>query len=175
MSSSSLSDHVEGYAFIEGMYRYHLRRKWADGPIALFCMLNPSTATESEDDPTIRRCIGFARGWGCGSLEVVNLFAWRSFDPKELLVPLRDVVGPRNDEFIEKAAKEATYVIAAWGAFPRAKNRGAQVVQLLSRWKPVHCLGLTKDGAPRHPLYLKSNSPRLVYGPTLPPLGVVLG
>ncbi len=142
-----------------GRYRYWLLRPLGAGPTALFCMLNPSTADAKVDDPTIRRCIGFAKAWGCGALEVVNLFAWRATDPSVVIAAFRrgeDIVGPDNDEAIIDAARRAGIVIAAWGGEPIAANRGNHVMKLLSRVADVHCLARTEAGAPRHPLYLKA-------------------
>ena len=97
-----------------GSYRYALTREWADGKCVAWLMLNPSTADADIDDPTIRRCIGFARQWGYGRLVVVNLFALRATDPR-VLVRNADPVGSKNDFYIAKAMKEAQEVICAWG------------------------------------------------------------
>lgn len=132
-------------------YRYWLRRTWNEALDGVcFIMLNPSTADAFKDDPTIRKCMGFAHKWGCGEITVVNLFAWRATDPKELRkesVP----IGPENDANILAEAK-GRRVIAAWGVDGGLRNRDKHVLDLL---KPLHveCLGLTKDGFPRHPLY----------------------
>src|SRR3989449_11540410 len=106
-----------------GTYRYALWRRWAAGPQVLFVMLNPSTADAQRDDPTIRRCIGFARRWGCGGIEVVNLFALRATDPRRLRYT-RDPVGPENVAHLARAAGRASLVGAAWGADPAARSRG---------------------------------------------------
>lgn len=144
-----------------GKYRYVLRRslgsifRWYK-PF-LFVMLNPSTADASEDDPTIRRCIDFAKREGYTHLNVVNLFALRSTDPKELRYH-DDPVGPENDRYIEEEIRQHSYgaVCAAWGAHAFAKERAEW---FLSNYAPVFCLGQTQDGMPKHPLYLRKDTP----------------
>lgn len=141
-----------------GRYRYRLARRWGPGPAVLFIMLNPSTADAEQDDPTIRRCVGYAKALGAGSLEVVNLFALRATDPNELA---RDVapVGPANNSHIWEAAQRAEMVICAWGAHPEARHRARQVVDLLhaAGARPM-CLRRTKAGHPAHPLYLPASA-----------------
>ncbi|TMG72243.1 MAG: DUF1643 domain-containing protein [Chloroflexi bacterium] len=142
-------------------YRYRLWRRWdAARPVVAFVMLNPSTADAARDDPTIRRCIGFARSWGYGRLEVVNLFAYRATDPRSLRhVP--DPVGPANLRHLAAATARARLVIAAWGADPSANDAPARK-RVLSR-PELRCLGLTRSGAPRHPLYVPATArPRRV-------------
>lgn len=129
-------------------YRYRLWRRWdRSRPAVAFVMLNPSTADARRDDPTIRRCIGFARAWGFGGVDVVNLFAYRATDPRELL-RVADPVGPRNSRHIQRAGLGAALVVIAWGAHPSAA-RSAPISLPRAR-----CLGLTRTGQPRHPLYL---------------------
>ncbi len=146
-----------------GRYRYHLRRQWGEGLSVLFIMLNPSTADATVDDPTIRRCIGFATSWGCGALEVVNLFGLRATDPKQLFTAA-DPVGPDNDRWIEQAALRHEIIVAGWGStvadhrtrFPEALRTRDRVVEELIG--PRLCaLDLTKGGEPRHPLYLRAD------------------
>lgn len=145
-----------------GRYRYWLTRTWDKSlPVVCFVMLNPSTADAHTDDPTIRRCIGFAKAWSCGGISVVNLFAWRAADPDEL--PGVAAVGPENDTCIIAAA-EGRDVIAAWGAHMADSKRAEFVTELLKQCaRSVECLGYTATGRPRHPLYLKSDSPRLEF------------
>lgn len=145
-------------------YRYTLGRAWDDsGPFVTFVMLNPSTADADADDPTIRRCTRFARDNGHGSLVVVNLFALRANDPARLLSD-PDPVGPRNDNAIDLAARSCDALVVAWGALPpRLRPRAAIVaMRLLSIRatinKPVYALGVTADGSPRHPLYLRADA-----------------
>ena len=133
-------------------YRYELGRAWATGPRVAWLMLNPSTADALDDDATIRKCIGFSQRWGFGSLTVVNLFAWRSTDPKGLATA-RDPIGPENDLHIMTAAASAAALVVAWGGEPIARRRARDVLGMLSR-RPVTHLGLTAGGQPRHPLML---------------------
>lgn len=119
-------------------------------------MLNPSTADAALDDPTIRRCIGFSQRWGFGGLVVVNLFALRATDPKELLKH-RSPIGDRNDAFIKMAIEGCALTVCAWGTAGNFMQRDEQVKNLLNGHKPVH-LGLTKNGHPKHPLYLSSTT-----------------
>jgi hypothetical protein len=142
-------------------YRYALTRTWADAPGAVFVTLNPSTADALADDPTIRRCIGFARAWGCGGLTVVNLFGLRATDPAQL-TRVHDPVGPDNDVVIRDVVTRAADfpaqrpVVAAWGAHPAAGKRAREVGGMLARQGvEVLCLGVTAAGHPRHPLYVR--------------------
>lgn len=116
----------------------------------MFVGLNPSTADAEQDDPTIRRCIGFAKEWGYGELLMGNLFAFRATNPA-IMAAADDPIGPDNDMWLNELAEEASLVIAAWGAHPIAASRAQQVVETLD---DVKCLGVTKGGHPRHPLYL---------------------
>ena len=131
-------------------YRYVLWRRWADGPHAMFIGLNPSTADETLDDPTIRRCIAFARDWGYGALCMTNLFAYRATRPADMLAQ-DDPVGSDNDGYLRRLAAEAGVVIAAWGTHGAHGGRHKAVRAMLPT---LHYLRLTKDGHPGHPLYL---------------------
>jgi len=134
-----------------GRYRYLLSRIWdAKAGRVLFVGLNPSTADAERDDPTVRRCVAFARSWGYGGILIANLFALRSKNPK-LLLNVRDPIGPENDGWIGWSSSSATLVIVAWGTWGDRFDRGKQVQRVLPG---AHCLGVTKDGAPRHPLYM---------------------
>lgn len=148
-------------------YRYRLTRQWGDrsNPVAcVFIMLNPSTADAAKDDPTIRRCISFAKREGCNLLEVVNLFAWRATDPGEL-PSVGDPVGPDNDFYLRQPYDDKPkVVVAAWGACPFAKDRAEYVLWKLLAGIDVMCLGTTKAGHPRHPLYVKNDQPLIPYG-----------
>lgn len=142
-----------------GCYRYDLRRSWGAAPFRVinFIMLNPSTADASEDDPTIRRCIGYAKSWGYGGLVVTNLFAWRSTDPL-VLYSVFDPVGSLNDGYIARWAGSSDLVVAAWGALGVIKQRCKEVLGELRELKvPVHALKLTASGQPGHPLYLPAH------------------
>ncbi len=135
-------------------YRYSLIRVWdAEKPKVLFIGLNPSSADETEDDATIRRCIGFAKRWGFGAILVGNLFAIRSKDPA-VLYEAKDPIGPENDVCLAKMAQEASLVVAAWGNNGGYRNRSEEVSALFPQMK---CLGVNKTGEPKHPLYVPSN------------------
>ncbi len=145
-----------------GTYRYSLWRSWhADAPRVVFIMLNPSTADASTNDATIRRCLQFAQSWQYGSLEVVNLFAFRTPYPQQLqTVP--DPIGSKCDRFIQIAVEQADRVILAWGNGGKLHGRDQAVLQLLNDRSGLladrlACLGRTQSGHPRHPLYLKQD------------------
>ena len=140
-------------------YRYLLRRRVGESSRrALFVMLNPSKADEKRNDATIRRCIGFARGWGFGILEVVNLFALMSTDPKALL-KAKDPVGPDNDAAIRAALEVTDTVVLAWGNHALDhEERAATVTEMAQKTARPYCLGLTVKGAPRHPLRLSKTA-----------------
>ena len=136
-------------------YRYALWRNWsrpahAPPSYALFVALNPSTANATHDDPTIRRCIGYARAWGCDGVYVVNLFAYCATEPRVLRAQ-PEPVGIRNDHYLRKLARGAHIIVAAWGVHGTHLGRDRQVRALLP---PLHCLRLTRAGHPAHPLYL---------------------
>lgn len=152
-----------------GTYRYLLTRPCEevhpDRGTALFLMLNPSTADAHADDPTIRRCRGFARGWGCNGMTVANLFALRSTDPAALLAH-GDPIGPDNDAWLRRLAREYGDVVCAWGAHSMAKARGGQVATIMqSAGARLWCLGTTKHGYPRHPLYVRSDQQLVEWQP----------
>ena len=135
-------------------WRYLLWRRWADGPVANFLMLNPSTADEVKLDPSCTRARLYAECWGFGALVVTNLFGWRATDPVEMKTA-RDPVGSLNDAAILKAAKEADLVVCAWGNHGAHLGRSKKVLQLLSRNEAaLHALRLNGSGEPAHPLYL---------------------
>lgn len=146
-----------------GRYRYALWRAWsADYPRIAFIMLNPSTADEQRNDPTIRRCIGFARAWQFGSLEVVNLFAYRVTNARELL-KVDDPVGEENNRFLIQAIEQCSTVVVGWGTRGALLGRDRQVMELLACRENVYCLGLTKNGQPRHPLYVKGDTDLVLF------------
>lgn len=134
-------------------YRYALTRRWGRGPYAMFIGLNPSTADETHDDPTIRRCIAFARAWGYEALCMTNLFAYRATQPADMK-KAADPVGWENDSTLTTLARCSGVVVAAWGAHGTYKGRDQSARLLVPR---LHYLRLTKDGHPGHPLYLPAS------------------
>ncbi|NJP09496.1 MAG: DUF1643 domain-containing protein [Leptolyngbyaceae cyanobacterium RU_5_1] len=141
-----------------GLYRYSLWREWNPDAARLgFVMLNPNRADASVDDPTIRRCIGFARSWGYGSLEVVNLFAYRTAHPK-MLCQVVNPIGIENDDYLESLAHRVDRIILAWGNWGALQGRDRAVLSLLTNQESRLCLGMTKLGHPRHPLYLRGDT-----------------
>ena len=136
-------------------YRYLLTRTWdAAGPKALFVLLNPSTATEVQNDPTVERCERRARALGHGAFRVTNIFAFRATDPRAMLAEA-DPVGPDNDAAIAESALWADRIICAWGSHGAHRNRGHSVAQSLrATGRPLWHLGLTGGGQPKHPLYI---------------------
>jgi len=152
----------------DGRYRYRLARMWdAEKPTLAWVMLNPSTADETEDDPTVRRCIGYAKDWGYGSIAVGNLFALRATDPSELDDD-PNPIGEKNDFHLRKIANEAAKVVVAWGASYSGNGLGevrrTYVTTLLEEETgEVFALDTTKDGHPVHPLYQPSDADPAVY------------
>lgn len=136
-------------------YRYALWRTWDErAPRALFIMLNPSTADEVANDPTVERCERRAVAMGMGSVWVVNLFALRSTDP-EALYSHPEPIGAENDQTIMDAARNASVVICAWGKHGHFMKRGEAVAEMLkAAGITSHFLELNKDGTPKHPLYV---------------------
>lgn len=158
-------------------HRTHLSRRWAEsGPMGVFIMLNPSTADDHENDPTIRRCIGFAKQFGWSGFRVANLFTMRATKPRDLYAMLKADPDKANDTFanvvlaeaFEEAEKSGDQVVAAWGK-PGHRNvaaRASQVQAMASiHGATLWCLGTNKDGSPKHPLYLRADSPLVVYRP----------
>lgn len=151
---------MKRYATISpcGTYRYWLERVWAKDPECMdkgyvnFIMLNPSTADAEVDDPTIRKCIGFAQRWGYAAMHVVNLFAYRATNPARLKTA-RDPIGPENDAMIEASVLSADRTIVAWGKMGSWMGRDAAVRKLLDPAR-TFALRLNNDGSPAHPLYI---------------------
>lgn len=152
-----------------GTYRYRLWREWGpvSSPLLGFVMLNPSTADAKDDDPTIRRCMGYARAWGYGGVRIANLCALRATNPKELLTHPDPCGGPLNEEALCWVAETCQRVVVAWGAFagklpayfhlsPTHVMRNARR-RHASFSEPLMCLRLTAAGFPAHPLYLPAN------------------
>jgi hypothetical protein len=150
-----------------GRYRYELRRVFSAGPVALWVMLNPSTADARKNDPTVIRVAGFTRGMGYCGFIVCNVFGRRATYPEDLLDLTIDPVGGDNDEYLAKAAREAGVVICAWGANPLAVDRAPLVLKILrdnvAPGVEVLCMGTTASGAPRHPLYLPNRTKAVPY------------
>ncbi|MBS9476185.1 DUF1643 domain-containing protein [Ancylobacter radicis] len=180
-----------------GRYRYRLWREWRLHPLpaqwdmwaeddgtpvvdgagqqigepkaCIFIMLNPSTADGNDDDPTIRRCVGFARAWGYDRLEVINLFAHRATDPQALLALTHndDPVGPRNREAFDAVlfgGHPVGTIICAWGAHGAHLGQDETALGWLGA-RARHALGLTKDGHPRHPLYVAGDAAPSLFRP----------
>lgn len=154
-------DHLKGDAASVAVYseceqfRYMLTREWAPAQgRVLFIMLNPSTATEVQNDPTVERCERRARALGFGAFRVCNIFAYRATDPR-VMRAAPDPIGPENDRAIRDSLPWADHVICAWGTHGAYLDRGAQVEQMLrAEGTALHHLGLSKGGHPKHPLYL---------------------
>ncbi len=148
-----------------GRYRYLLRRVWDHGkPRALFVMLNPSTADATVDDPTIRSCVRLTKGLGYGSFEVINLFSLRATDPMNLAKAGVPLIGPKQEGISFSAIERCDIPICAWGAHPIARDNSSFLLGHIRSYRPaVFCFGRTKDGAPRHPLYIKTGTPLEVY------------
>ena len=145
-----------------GIYRYSLTRTWGSGPAMVFVMLNPSTADASADDPTVRRCIDFAKREGFSAMAVVNLTPYRATNPAELLTADLGSEAARRASMPASIVHCAGKVVVAWGAWgDRFPGLVKQMTDML--WiedvEELWCLGTTKSGQPRHPLYLKKTTP----------------
>ncbi len=149
------------------IYRYGLWRRWDEGaPAVGFVMLNPSRANATVNDPTIRRCMGFAQRWGYGGLEVGNLFAYRCARPVGLR-QVTDPVGPDNDRHLLTLAHRVERIILAWGNGGSWGDRARDVLSLFDDGAALYCLGITQQGQPRHPLYLRNHQLLLPFRPDL--------
>jgi hypothetical protein len=163
MLTYSTADGTQGASISDcGKYRYDLWRRWdAGSTFVKFIMLNPSTADHKVDDPTIRKCIKFAKSWGYGGVKVVNLFAFRATNPKKLkALGYAKAVGPCNNTAIIEALSSAGPNIAAWGQGGKLFSRGLIVRHeiLVPRGIQLQALKISKDGTPWHPLYLRDDS-----------------
>jgi hypothetical protein len=146
-----------------GTYRYNLVRRWAEGPLLRFVMLNPSTATAFKLDPTVTRCRLRAEAMGYAGLLVQNIFAFRSTDPKGLKAT-PDPIGPDNDHFLRIPGEQIGQTIAAWGAHAKYLGRGDVVRRMFAEADiPLLCLDLTKNGSPKHPLYIAAAAQPMPY------------
>lgn len=156
----------------DGLYRYLLWRIWGDRDrCALFIMLNPSTADAEIDDPTIRRCIGFARSWGLDGIRVANLYPFRATKPADLW-RAANPRGQGNSGWIEKGVDRKGIAVAAWGAHARPEDARATRNIFYDLGVPLYALGLTQAGQPKHPLYLAGDTVPTVYEPARNPLRV---
>lgn len=136
-----------------GKYRYYLRRFWNTGEKhVMFIGLNPSTATASTDDPTIRRCINFAKSWGYAGMYMCNLYAYISTDPKKLIISGEEIAV--TNSYLRECAGFVDIIVFAWGAFELHKKRMNEIIEM---FPAAYCIKHTKNGYPSHPLYLKSD------------------
>lgn len=144
-------------------YRYTLLRRWGErAPGITWIMLNPSKADAEVDDPTIRRCMVFSQRFGYDAMVVVNLFAYRATDPRDLLeVGAEAALGPENGEWTRKACHQAAVIVAAWGTLSKPLRGAAGAISKIIQGDGyrLKCLGTTKDGQPRHPLYVRADVP----------------
>ena len=142
-------------------YRFTLWRVWGDASnYVQFIGLNPSTADETNDDATIRRCRNFAKSWGFGAMCMTNLFAFRATDPN-VMKKAQNPVGEENDEWLLKIAGSAKLIVAAWGNHGNHLGRDAKVIKLLNR--PLHCFEVSKQNQPKHPVRLRSDLKPILY------------
>jgi len=144
-------------------YRYILTRKINQNPPILFIMLNPSTADEYQDDPTIRRIIEFTKSWGYGASIVMNIFAYRSSDPSELK-KVTDPIGSKNDYYLKLVSNHVDKIIVAWGVNGNYLKRAEKVIDSLPLKERVFCLETTKGGYPKHPLYVRGDIVPIPFG-----------
>ncbi len=142
-------------------YRFALWRTWDDTlPRVMFIGLNPSTADEKNDDPTLVRCMNFARDWGYGGVCMANLFAFRATDPAAMKA-VADPIGRRNNYWLRRLAGEAGLVVAAWGNDGVHLGRGDKVRAMLPE---LHCLQMNRSGEPAHPLYQPASRQPVLLG-----------
>ena len=140
-----------------GVYRYWLQRSWGEGSTLVVVGLNPSTADANVDDPTIRKCIHYAKREGHTKLVMLNLFAVRATDPKELPMLGGLAVGPQNDTYLSQYLDAYPRFLAAWGAVD--KRMRWLIPRVVHESNRAVCLGHTKEGFPRHPLYMRNDAP----------------
>lgn len=161
MTTLALVDTGAEFSEPDRLYRYRLWRRWAEGPMLMVIGLNPSTADETQDDPTIRRCIGYAKAWGFAGLEMGNLFGFRSTDPRALRAhhtgALQDMNVAHLGATMATVLGRGGAILAAWGN--HAHGRTAPFLRLCALGGVgVACLGLTGMGEPKHPLYLRADA-----------------
>lgn len=142
------------------LYRYTLTRTWSKKVVRriAFIGLNPSTATELQNDPTVARCMNYAHDWGYDECTMLNAFGFRATDPK-VMKEQEDPVGTDNDLYIKKIVLKADQVVCCWGNHAAHHDRSETLLSLLKSWnRPLHCLTLTKSNQPGHPLYLRKDA-----------------
>jgi len=173
-------DKVKTDAYISDCtkYRYWLTRVWdKDLPRVMYVLLNPSTADHTINDPTVRKCMGFAKGWGYGSIEIVNLYAYRATKPANLHQMIKGFngskgsdnkkyccpIGPENDKHIKEASERADLIVVGWGNnASRYRSRREDVLELL-KGKEIKCISITAEIQPCHPLMLAFETERIDY------------
>lgn len=135
-------------------YRYVLWRMWRSiGDYAAFIGLNPSKADEVDNDPTVKRCIAFAKAWGLSGIFMLNIFAFKATDPDEMMATASPI-GRKNDEMLLRYCRKSKIIVACWGTHGAYRNRGDDVAKRVLKGQTIYCLGTTKNGFPKHPLYL---------------------
>lgn len=166
-----MKDDIRRIAHIsdDRLYRYWLGREWSTGYLLPFVMLNPSTADAQVDDPTIQRCMGFARREKAAGMTVYNLYAFRATDPKMLRSAINPV-GSDNENIlralVEGAARDDHPIVCAWGQHPMAHLHGFNFCQMARKHGArLKCLGMTNRGYPRHPLYVRGDQQLIDYAP----------
>lgn len=146
-------------------HRYLLWREWDLGErTVLWVMCNPSTADQDVLDPTLRRCLRYSRDWGYGGMWVANVFALRSTDPQGLH-KFEFPTGRDNDAYLMHAAASCDLVMVGWGVHGSFLGRGEAASKILAKEAVLYCLGVNKDGTPKHPLYLRADAGRELYRP----------
>ncbi len=142
------------------LHRYVLIREWdLSKPSLMIISLNPSTADEKKNDPTVRRCIGFAKKWGFGKLLMTNIFAFRATIPKDLFNS-KNPIGDKNNYWLKKLSKTTDKVVLAYGNHGRFKNRHEEILKMINN---LYCIKKSKTGMPMHPLYLKYTKEPIKY------------
>lgn len=158
---SSIISGTSGATFSDDCaYRYRLWRRWDEGDTLGWVLLNPSTADETESDPTLTRCIDFSKRFGYGSLVIVNLFGYQTSEPSEMK-QREDPVGPENDEHLRTVCEAVDTIIAGWGNSGEHEERAITVAQMLEG--KLHALAVNQTGHPRHPLYVSKDTEPVPY------------
>ncbi len=151
-------------------WRYVLTREWdTDAKYCMFVGLNPSVADHLANDQTVRRCMQLAKSWGFGGLHVLNLFAVRSSDPNYIKIA-KDPIGEDNDMYLHKYSSESDVVIAAWGRGGNYMDRADEVIKRGILGNVLFCMGKTKDGHPKHPLYLTNETELVMFNSEAEPM-----